>query len=262
MVFIGWGAVARRVAALLAERGITGIAIVGVAVRDASKPQPDLPSQARLFSDPGELGGLAPDVVVEAAGRSAVGIWGEPALACGCDFVVTSTSAFGDDALLDRLTAAARRHGGRIIIPPGAMAGIDALAAASAMLDSVQHTIIKPAKAWRGTAAETLANLDDLSEPLAFFRGNAREAARLFPQNANVAMTSALAGIGPERTSIVLVADPAATRNTHRLEASGGFGRLSVVIENEPMAANPKTSEMTALSLARLLGNRCGALAC
>ncbi|MFJ5368779.1 aspartate dehydrogenase [Bosea sp. CER48] len=256
LALIGWGAINRRVAELLAERGRGDIAVAVIAVRNRAAAGA-IPPGAQLITTPGELAGLDLDLIVEAAGREAVGIWGETALAHAAAFAVASTSAFCDDALLDRLIAAAESRGSQILIPPGALAGIDGIAAASLLpLDEVVHRIVKPPAAWRGTAAESLLALDVITEPTAFFSGTAREAASRFPQNANVAVISALAGIGLDRTRVELVADPAAGGNGHQLSARGAFGKLDIAIENRPLATNPKSSEMTALGLVRLIENR------
>lgn len=256
LALIGWGAINRRIAELLAERSKGDIAIAAVAVRNAAAAI-NIPAGVKLITGPGELAGLNLDLVVEAAGREAVGIWGEAALAHAPAFAVASTSAFCDDALLDRLIAAAESRGSQILIPPGALAGIDGIAAASLLpLDEVVHRIVKPPAAWRGTPAESLIALDTLTEATAFFSGSAREAASRFPQNANVAVISALAGIGLDRTRVELVADPAAAGNGHQLSARGAFGKLDLAIENRPLATNPKSSEMTALGLVRLIENR------
>ncbi|MFC6491014.1 aspartate dehydrogenase domain-containing protein, partial [Nitratireductor sp. GCM10026969] len=139
----------------------------------------------------------------------------------------------------------------------GALGGVDALSAAALLpLDSVEHTIVKPPEAWRGTQAESLVDLARVEDAVTFFQGSARQAADRFPQNANVAVISALAGIGLDRTRVLLVADPTAQRNSHELRAAGAFGTLHVRLENEPLATNPKSSEMTALNLARHLEAR------
>jgi aspartate dehydrogenase len=93
-----------------------------------------------------------------------------------------------------------------------------------------------------------------------FFEGTAREAAARFPQNANVALITALAGLGPEATRIALVADPEARANRHEIEAEGAFGRMALAFENAPLPENPKSSAMTALSLVRLIENRAAAV--
>lgn len=253
LVLVGWGAIGQRVAGLLADRR-AAVDLVGVAAR--SQPG-DLPPGASWLQAPEALPEAAPDLVVEAAGRAAVEPWGQAALRCAPAFIVSSTSAFCDDAVLDRLLVTAQAHGSRVIIPPGALAGVDALAAASALpLDEVIHRIVKPPAAWRGTPAEAAVDLDRLAEATVFFSGTARQAAAAYPANANVAAITALAGIGLDRTRVELVADPAATGNGHRLQARGAFGSLDVTIENRPLATNPKSSEMAALSLVRLVENQ------
>jgi aspartate dehydrogenase len=258
---VGWGAIATRVAALLAERNAPADIVV-IAVRDTAKVRTDLPAGARLISTPKELADLDLDMVIEAAGRASVPAWGEAALHhAGC-FVVSSTSAFCDDALLKHLIGIASETGGRILVPPGALGGMDALAAAAvSRIVAVTHSIIKPPRAWRGTAAQTLLDLDALKEATTFFTGTARQAAQTFPQNANAAVITALAGIGLDRTRVELVADPGASRNAHRVVASGAFGRMDMLFENEPLATNPKSSEMTALNLVRLVENQRAPLA-
>lgn len=263
VALIGWGAIARRFAALALARNPGRMEIAAVGLRDQrEREEGDLPAGAGALCDPQALAGAAPDLVIEAAGREAVAEWGEAALTHAPAFAVASTSAFCDEALLARLLACAERNGAQLLIPQGALGGVDALAAAAALdLDSVTHAIVKPPAAWRGTPAQELVDLDALIEPTIFFAGTAREAARRYPQNANVAVITALAGIGLDRTRVELVADPRARRNGHRIRAEGAFGALDVRIENTPLASNPKSSEMTALGLVRLAENRIRALA-
>src|SRR5262249_24908536 len=94
------------------------------------------------------------------------------------------------------------RSGSQLLISSGAIAGLDALAAASRRtLDSLCHRIIKPPANWhfRGTAPESAAVI---------FRGTAREAARAYPLNANVTVaTAAPGGVGGARAVVGLVSD-------------------------------------------------------
>lgn len=260
IVLLGWGAIGQRLAALLdAREGVVQIA--AVAVTDAARPREGLPAGAALIDDPDALAGLRPTLVVEAAGRDSVLPWGESALLAGADFAVASTSALGDGLVLSRLLEAAERAGMQILVPPGALGGIDALAAAGRLpLHRVEHRIVKPPAAWVGTRAEDLCDLSTLTGPADFLSGSAREVATAFPQNANVAVIAALAGAGMERTTITLVADPAALQNRHHLIAEGESGRIEVLLENRPLATNPKSSELTALSLLRLIENRSASL--
>lgn len=260
LVLVGWGAIGSRVAALLAARQVP-VRIVAVAVRDAAAPRGDLPLEARLISSPDELNGIAADLMVEAAGRDSVAPWGRAALARGWDFAVSSASALTDAGLLADLRGLAEERGAQLLIPPGALGGIDALSAASRLgLEAVRHEIVKPARAWAGTAAEGMCDLATLSAPVTFFEGSARQAADRFPQNANVAVISAMAGLGLDRTTVALTADPAARLNRHAITARGDFGTMTITLENRPLATNPKSSEMTALSLLRMIENRAGGL--
>ena len=91
-------------------------------------------------------------------------------------------------------------------------------------------------------------DIDNLREPLKLFEGTAREAAKGFPANLNVAVALSLAGIGPDRTRVEIWADPTVTRNTHRIEVDSDSARFSMMIENIP-SENPKTGRITALSV-------------
>ncbi len=254
--FIGWGAINRRVAGLLGERQGSNIALVAVCLRDVADAV-DLPRHAQVVTDPTLLAQLDLDIVVEAAGRAAVVEWAEAALTHAGALAVASTSAFCDTGLLERLIEIAEANGSQLLVPSGALAGVDAIAAASALpMDEVVHRIVKPPHAWNGTPAADLVDLSALTQANTFFRGTARDAASRFPQNANVAVISALSGIGLDRTLVELVADPAAQGNRHELAVRGEFGKLDISIENRPLAGNPKSSDMAALSLVRLVENR------
>lgn len=256
---VGWGAIATSVAEALASAPLD---IVAVGVPDRTVSRQDLPGGADLIDDPAELADYACDVVVEAAGRDSVAQWGPASLRSGADFVVSSVSAFADAELLADMRSHAEQSTATLIIQPGALAGVEALAAARVMgIDTVEHRIVKPPLAWANTPAEDLCELAELASAHCFFRGSAADTAAAFPKNANVAMTTALAGIGPERTKLSLIADPGATTNRHEIAASGAFGQLDVSIANQPLPTNPKTSALAALSLVRLMQNRAGAVA-
>jgi aspartate dehydrogenase len=202
-----------------------------------------------------------PELAIECAGHGAVAEYGEPCLTSGMDFLLTSVGALTDATLLARLERASRMHMGKLMIPAGAIAGVDALAAARlGGLERVRYTSRKAPQAWRGTHAEKLCDLDAIDQPVEFYRGNARDAAQLFPQNANVAATVALAGVGFDATECSLNADPSAPGNVHLIEAHGGFGQLRIEVQGKPLADNPKTSTLAALSVLRAIHNRIGAI--
>lgn len=251
---IGAGAIGRRFTELVQDRLARSVELVGIAGGSVGTSKDWWPSTARPLNRPADLADAEPDIVVEAASRNAVAEWGPEALRCARKFVVCSASALADDSLLEELVDTARQSGSQLVLPHGALGGLHALSAASLLpLDRVTHTIRKPPRAWKGTPAETALGLDGMSVEATFFEGSARDAAKSYPANANVVVLSALSGIGLDRTRVRLVADPVTRRNVHEVTAAGVFGELSFRIENEPMPSNPKTSDITALTIVRLL---------
>jgi aspartate dehydrogenase len=169
-------------------------------------------------------------------------------LAAGKSVMVLSVGA-----LLPRpeLTELARAKGGRIIVPTGALIGLDAVAAAAeGRIDSVRMTTRKPPVGLKGAPYLERHNIsvDGLTEAKRVFSGTAREAAEGFPANLNVVAALSLAGIGPDRTMIDIWADPAVTRNCHTIEVVADSANFSMSIENVP-SDNPKTGRIVALSV-------------
>jgi aspartate dehydrogenase len=211
---------------------------------------------ALVTADPEQFWSREPRLVVECAGHGAVQAHGAAALQRGMDLLVISVGALADASLETRLRETAESTGARLLLPAGAVGGIDLLASARlAGLDHVRYTSRKPPSAWRGTAAERRVRLEALAEAAVLFEGTARAAAQQYPQNANVAAAIALAGVGFDATEVLLTADPAATGNEHLIEAEGAFGRASVHVAGKPLPGNPKTSWLAALSLARAVLN-------
>lgn len=203
-----------------------------------------------IFRDPDELVAWKPSLVVECAGHSAVRDVVPVLLRKGIDTIIASIGSLADPDLLHELEAAAMVGKSRLTVVSGAIGGLDALRAAKlAGLDCVCYTGRKPPLAWKGSAAEDLCDLSAISEPLTFFTGTAAEAAHLFPKNANVTAAVALAGVGFKETSVALIADPAATLNSHQVEARGAFGEFTICLRNAPLPDNPKTSRLAALSV-------------
>jgi aspartate dehydrogenase len=202
-----------------------------------------------------------PTLFVECGGHGALRAHGASVLQGGVDLLVASVGALADAELERTLLEAAKRGNAQVLLPSGALGGLDALGSARyAGLDEVRYTSVKAVRAWRGTHAETLLDLDKVERATEFFKGNARDAARLFPQNANVAAAVALAGCGFERTSVVLTADPGARGNRHRIQASGPFGMIDVTVEGKTLPDNPKTSMLAPMSLVRAIESRSAAI--
>lgn len=202
-----------------------------------------------------------PDLLVECAGHLAIEEHVLPALERGIACLIVSVGALSEPGLVERLEAAAARGNTRIELLPGAIGGIDALSAAKVGgLDSVDYIGRKPAKAWKNTPAEQVCDLETISEATVIFQGSAREAAQLYPKNANVAATLSLAGLGLDRTRVTLIADPLSDENVHHFEARGAFGGFEMSLRGKPLQANPKTSALTVYSVVRALGNHAHAI--
>ena len=219
------------------------------------------PAQIEIVETLDQLLALRPELIAEVAGQQAVAQHGETVLRNGVDLLVISVGALADMALFERLKSAAQASRSRILLPAGAIGGIDAIAAMRmGGLSLVRYRSRKPPLAWRGSPAEKLVDLAALAKPAVLYRGNAREAALLYPQNANVAAAIALAGLGFERTEVELVADPAAAGNVHEIEVEGAAGRFAIELEGKPSRTNPKTSALAALSVARAIRNEQSAI--
>lgn len=200
-----------------------------------------------------------PDLVVECAGHGAVVAHAEHVLTTGIDLLLVSIGCLADAQLHARLVAAAAASGARLLLSNGAIGGVDILSAARlSSISRVVYTSRKPPRAWVGTPAENALCLSNIEQPAVFYTGNAREAARDYPKNANVAATVALAGIGFERTEVRLVADPSAPGNVHEFEFWSECANVSVRIVGKPSPDNPKTSLSTAYAVAREVINRIG----
>lgn len=233
---------------LLTARDAEPVAIIGRgAIGSWLAERLSVPHRFVGRGEPLPMAGL----VVEAAGHQALADYGEAALAQGSDLLVASVGALADPELLGRLTDHPGK--GQLLLPAGALTGIDGLAAARAGgLTKVTYTARKP--------PATLADDLDADRETVLFEGNAREAALAFPRSTNVAATVALAGLGFEETVVRVIADPAVDMNIHVVEAEGAFGEFSLRISGRPLPGNPKTSSLTAMSLLRAVNNRTSAI--
>ncbi len=229
---------------LARENGLTRAAAM------LERAGPQLARAREVVSSVEALLDARPLLVIEAAGHEALRDCGAKILRAGADLLVTSVGALADEALYAALLAASA-NGGELLLSNGAIGGLDILAAAKLSgLDAVTYTSRKPPRAWRGTKAEALLDLDALTQATVFYQGTARGAAIDYPQNANVAATLALAGAGFEATMVKLVADPAATGNVHEIRVTSACADIALKIEGCAAHDNPKTSLTTAYSVA------------
>lgn len=179
------------------------------------------------------------------------------ALEIGIPVISISTGVLARAGMIKKLDRAAQKGGSSIKFLSGAVGGIDALVSASTgKISQAAYTGRKPPASWKGTPAENHCDLDTLREPFTHFKGTAREAARLYPKNANVAATIALAGVGLDELQVTLIADPSVQKNLHEIRACGNFGNLLVQLEASPLPENPRSSALAAMSIVAELKRR------
>jgi aspartate dehydrogenase len=243
----GLGAVGLDVARRLIA-GVPGLTLAAIAARDAEKARRALPQvgdsvSVRNLADIAD----ACDVIVEVLPPALFRDVAIPAIEKGRIFMPLSVAQLlKNDDLVER----AKQTGARIVVPTGALLGLDAVrAAAEGNVHSVTMVTRKPPAGLEGAPylTERGITLAGLTEARKVFDGSAREGALGFPANVNVAAALSLAGVGPDRTRLEIWADPGVTRNTHTIKVDADTMRFTMTIENVP-SENPRTGRNVAPS--------------
>ncbi len=245
---VGLGAIGSVLADRLSRGAVPGIELVAVSTRDVAKAT----AFSRALAGNVKVAALAElpsvcDLVVECVPAAMLDQVARPMLAVGKKVMVLSVGALLTHPDLPEL---ASRTGGQIIVPTGALLGLDAVsAAAEGIIYSVRMKTTKPVKGLLGAPylEEHGIDLSRIQQPTKVFEGTAREAAQGFPANLNVAVALSLAGIGPDRTLLEIWADPALDRNTHQIFVEADAASFEMTIRNVP-SENPKTGRITPLS--------------
>ena len=246
----GFGAIGKAVATAL-DAGIPGMELVAVSARDTAAARDHIANTFSRTYDVLPLEKLADsaDVVVECCPAHLLDIIGRPTLEAGKTLVVISVGALLTNGHLKDIST---RTGGRILVPSGALLGLDAVqAAAQGRIESVRMITRKPPRGLKGAPAIEKMGLDlgAVTEPVKCYEGSAEGAIEGFPANLNVAVALGLAGIGTRDTQLEVWADPTVHRNTHMIEVVSDSANLTLKIENIPSDDNPKTGRITALSV-------------
>jgi aspartate dehydrogenase len=256
----GLGVIGARVARRL-QNGLPGMTLAAVTSGDREKAERTLAAMgsAAPVVSPQALAAEC-DVIVECAPTAAFLGIAIPALEAGRVLITVSAAALIEHM---EMVEVARAGGGRIIVATGALLGFDAVrAAALGEIFSVTMVTRKPPKSLRGAPHLDVigVDVDTLTAPTLLFDGSARDGARGFPANVNVAAALALAGVGPDRTRLQIWADPTLERNTHTIKVDADSARFEMTIENVPSVEKPGTGRITALSMIAALEGLTGAL--
>jgi aspartate dehydrogenase len=254
LAIAGLGAIGLEIARRVDAGEVEGMVLSAVAARDHAKAERRMNDFVRAPAVI-PLANLAQtaDVIVECAPAAVFLDIARPALEQGRLFMPLSVGVLLDNMQLVDL---ARRGGGRILVPSGAILGLDALkAVAKGSVDSIKMVTRKPPGGLAGAPylEANAINLADLTEARLLFSGTAREAAKGFPANLNVCAAIALAGIGPDKTMVEVWADPAVRHNTHTIEVKSDSSDFTMTIRNTPTLENPRTGKITALSVVAAL---------
>lgn len=253
VVLIGFGAIGQAICRQLQGSAlitVSHVVVRAVGVSDAMSAIEGMRAPIRVVTEVP----LGTQLCLECAGHEALSTHVMEALRRGVECAVLSTGALTEPGLPERLSDAALQGGTQVHLLSGAIGGMDALAAARlGGLDKVTYTGRKPPASWSPAPVST-------REITVILQASAREAARLYPKNANVAATIALAGLGLDKTQVRLISDPSVTTNVHELYAKGAFGEMRIEFRGKPLADNPKTSALTVLSALRFLHNRASSL--
>ena len=245
----GLGAVGLPTAQWL-DKGVAGLKLVAISAGNKDRAR----DRVSMFNDPPsvldirDLADVA-DVIVECAPPEYFAEIAEAALSKGRIFIPLSVTS-----LLPRLDLInlARDNGGSIIVPSGAIVGLDAVRAASyGTIHSVVMKTNKPPRSLQTAkfVVEQGLDLDSLTEAKCLFKGNVAEAASLFPANVNMIVALAFAGIGADRTEYEIWADPNVDRNCHTLIVDADSVHFEISIAGVPTHETPGTGKLTALSL-------------
>lgn len=245
----GLGAVGMPVAKWL-DSGIDGLELAAISAANVDRAK----SRVADFNTPppvvplSHLAAVA-DVVVECAPPKYFSELCASTLKAGRIFMPLSVTS-----LLPRLDLLdlARANNTRIIVPTGAIVGLDAVRAASyGAIYSVVMKTNKPPKSLQDAkfVVEQGLDLGALTEPLMLYSGTVAEAASMFPANVNIAVALAFAGIGPEKTLYEIWADPSVDRNSHMVTVDADSSWFQISIAGVPSIETPGTGKLTALSV-------------
>ncbi|HJU13955.1 MAG TPA: aspartate dehydrogenase [Candidatus Nitrosotalea sp.] len=213
-----------------------------------------------IVENAGLLAASPVDIIVEAASQDAVRDNALSILQNRKDLMIMSAGALLDESIFEIVLEGCRDFKRQVYLPTGAIAGLDAIRAVRDELESLVLVTTKNPKALKGARFFEVSQTDpdSIREKKVLYEGAAQEAVRMFPANVNVAALLSLAGLGGEKTRVQIIADPSTDKNTHQIEASGKFGRISIRVENVPSPTNPKTSRLATLSAIECLRKVCG----
>lgn len=253
---IGYGALGKILVDAVLEKLSEDYTIQGVWTQNIDKHRPSLKEKnVPAYSAVDELLGDSTDLIVEIAGAEVVKDYGQKVLENGKDLIITSVGALADDAFYEQLRETARSKNKKVYVASGAVGGFDIFQAIA--MQGQAEGLIYTQKAPRSLEGAPHLKGRSLSEEEAelIFNGTAREAIDAFPKNINVAVASALASVGVDAMRTQIESVPGLDANSHQVTVENDTVQASLEVVSKPDKDNPKSSVITAWSVAALLKN-------
>jgi aspartate dehydrogenase len=262
---IGYGSIGKEIIAATSRNEIPNARIVALFDKESTvfnKVDYDN-GELNLFSDFDEFYNSDIysniDIIIECASKGAIKEYGKKIIDSKKDLIVLSVGAFSDEKYLIELQNLSNLNNTKILIPTGAIAGLDSIRSVKKYLNTLTIVTTKNPKSLIGAPyfKSSKIRIDEILKETVLFEGNAVDAIELFPANVNVAVSVALAGIGLVKTQVKIVADPTLSVNKHEIVGEGTFGKIQIVVQNIPSPSNPRTSYLASLSAIECLRGLC-----
>jgi aspartate dehydrogenase len=262
---IGYGSIGKEIIAATRRNEIPNARIVALFDKESTvfnKVDYDT-GELNLFSDFDEFYNSDIysniDIIIECASKGAIKEYGKKIIDSKKDLIVLSVGAFSDEKYLIELQNLSNLNNTKILIPTGAIAGLDSIRSVKKYLNTLTIVTTKNPKSLIGAPyfKTSKIRIDEILKETVLFEGNAVDAIELFPANVNVAVSVALAGIGLVKTQVKIVADPTLSVNKHEIVGEGTFGKIQIVVQNIPSPSNPRTSYLASLSAIECLRGLC-----
>jgi len=262
---IGYGSIGKEIIAATSRNEIPNARIVALFDKESTvfnKVDYDN-GELNLFSDFDEFYNSDIysniDIIIECASKGAIKEYGKKIIDSKKDLIVLSVGAFSDEKYLIELQNLSNLNNTKILIPSGAIAGLDSIRSVKKYLNTLTIVTTKNPKSLIGAPYfnSSKIRIDEILKETVLFEGNAVDAIELFPANVNVAVSVALAGIGLVKTQVKIVADPTLSVNKHEIVGEGTFGKIQIVVQNIPSPSNPRTSYLASLSAIECLRGLC-----
>jgi aspartate dehydrogenase len=199
------------------------------------------------------------NLVIEAASIKAAHTYMPTILKQRKDIMIMSIGAFSDPIFYETIIQLLTKSDNNVFLPSGAIGGADIIRSVKDYIDEVTIVTTKSNKSLKGAPYFYTKgiDIDTIKEKKVIFDGDAINAIKEFPSNINISALVSLAGIGFDKTRVIIVVDPKIINNQHEIQVKWKFGSFRIKVDNMPSPDNPKTSYLAILSAIECLRGIC-----